>query len=438
MNYVTVDPEIKFFEPPEGLTGKEKSFYHLFGRLPEGRSLEHSYRIIQTKVRFVPISSCSHGHGIRSSQSAYAYYSASYEKDEHFLRNRVICSSCHSEFLPEEMVKGVICSYCSTWISVNEFLKESSLNGFFRCPHCLSANDALTEPSFNLECCPECHTSSPVLYPEDHNGLPVDIKNTNLLKFVERSFSSYQRARSEWRRHVLLCDDEGTLCLLPAYDRFTSSYAKDVESRMRWLAYHYRSSTCVVLVLTVDPKCFNGDKLIMWDSFRGEVNRFLTALRLKLKRESRPMPSYIATIEAQKSENSRGNPHLHILFFGASRLFDWRVIRDLWGCGHVFINRTYHGEKIRSPVSYVTKYITKTFCETSDGNRLIQALSWFFGVRSFSTSRGLIKPLRCPGSGVLECLGIVMSSLNPAELFGYLKYLPAGSFYCAPHDLECG
>ena len=177
----------------------------------------------------------------------------------------------------------------------------------------------------------------------------------------------------------------------------------------------HSQSNAVMVTLTLNPALYES-KLEMWTSIKSELNRFLTAVRIELKKHGREMPPYIATIEAMhgRKENnylSKGNPHIHIVFIGASRLMDWRRLTHLWGKGHIWINRTYENKKIRNPISYVTKYITKTFTEVSEENMLQQALVWFFGIRSYSCSRGLIRPLN-EGGSLFTALCFVMFPRN--------------------------
>lgn len=87
------------------------------------------------------------------------------------------------------------------------------------------------------------------------------------------------------------------------------------------------------------------------------------------------------------------------MFLGCKRLLDWRKIKSLWRLGHISINRTYGNHKIMHSISYITKYITKTFTKTNNENLLTQSLVWLFGIRSFSTSRGLIIPIKPKGLG---------------------------------------
>ncbi|MFB6089341.1 MAG: hypothetical protein ABEK36_06185, partial [Candidatus Aenigmatarchaeota archaeon] len=188
-------------------------------------------------------------------------------------------------------------------------------------------------------------------------------------------------------------------------------------------------------------------KISMWENIRPQSNRFLTNIRNYFKRKGKTMPPYLATIEAQSGEAnhcldcgnrfskklsrcpkclsdnfrlrvnmvSRGNPHLHILFFNASRLMDWRQARRYWGLGGVYLNKTPDGCDIRFPVHYVLEYVVKTYTDPDDSySPLTQALSWFFGVRSFTCSRGLVPPLNNPEPSGWTALAFVMfPSKNP-------------------------
>ena len=128
----------------------------------------------------------------------------------------------------------------------------------------------------------------------------------------------------------------------------------------------------------------------MWIDIKKQLNKFLTNVKYYFKKENRRFPHYICSIEAQKN----GNPHLHICFLGASRILDWRKIRDIWKLGHIFINRDNDGRKIRNPVNYLMKYISKTYTDTNENNELTQAFCWLFNIRSYQCSRGLITPLK--------------------------------------------
>ena len=73
---------------------------------------------------------------------------------------------------------------------------------------------------------------------------------------------------------------------------------------------------------------------------------------------------------------------------------DYRKLRDLWKLGFIWINRDSGGKKIRNPINYLMKYITKTYTDTNEYNQLTQSLCWLFNIRSYQCSRGLITPLK--------------------------------------------
>jgi hypothetical protein len=164
---------------------------------------------------------------------------------------------------------------------------------------------------------------------------------------------------------------------------------------MKWLCYKYGNTKAVLLTLTIDPKIYNNDKVKMWLDIKNQYHRFITSLQYHFKKQGRVFPRYLCSIESQKN----GNPYLHIVFLGASRLMDWRKIKDLWHQGFIYINRTGDNQKIRFPINYITKYITKTYCETNEKNLLTQSISWIFNIRSYSCSRGLVFPLKPKSSG---------------------------------------
>lgn len=225
------------------------------------------------------------------------------------------------------------------------------------------------------------------------NKKVIDISNKSLLTFSEHAFKRYIEVLNSQKRVILLerRDKNGKLqrMLVPLYTRYSKCYQDKVKKRMKWLIYHYGNRNAVTLCLTLDPKKFNNDIFLMWTTIKKEMNRFLTALKYYFRKRNVQFPKYIVSIEAQKN----GNPHLHFVFLGCKRILDWRKIRDLWHLGGIRINRTYEGNKIRHPINYITKYITKTFTTTDNENVLTQSLTWLFNIRSFSTNRGLIIPL---------------------------------------------
>lgn len=190
--------------------------------------------------------------------------------------------------------------------------------------------------------------------------------------------------------------------------RFGYAYQNKVKASLRPLLTEHNFRNCVMLTLTLDHMK-TPNKIEAWQNIGVEIDRFLTLLfrgiateRTKKYRRLNPKKyndnvafeeykylDNIVVVEAQQN----GYPHAHILFFNVRRLLDWRVIRDMWGLGHTYIDKTEEGVKISNPVAYMFKYITKTFTKTIPKNELTHAYLWFFYRRSYHTSQGLVKPL---------------------------------------------
>ena len=222
----------------------------------------------------------------------------------------------------------------------------------------------------------------------------IEKSNEFLINFAKKEFKKYLSYQTG--RYICVVSDViESLFELNKNIRYSDLYRRKVIKRMRYLMGRYGNSKSVLLTLTIDPSKFNNDKVRMWMDVKHELNRFLTLVKYHLTKYDRVLPPYLATIEAQKN----GNPHIHIVFLNASRLLDWRAIKKYWGLGYVWINRSSAHSKVRNPISYVTKYITKTFCDTNLHNVLTQALTWLFNIRSYSYSKSLgIYPLKYPYS----------------------------------------
>ena len=262
------------------------------------------------------------------------------------------------------------------------------------------------------------HLQQPYLVDYDKTNLPIDVaieytrsitsyKNAALLDYCEKTFLRYiWKIESEHRYLVLQNKEDPDLQEMKLLlTRYHKSYCEKIKSRMSWLAHAYGNQSAVFLTLTLDPKKFGGDKFVMWDTVTKEVDRFMKAVRMHFKRAGRVFPKYLWAIEGQKN----GNPHIHIVFFGARRLLDWRELLRYWDNGAIYINKTSEGQKIRYPINYITSYITKTFGNTNYDNIRTQSLIWLFNHHSFNRSHGLIIPLNPKGCGdwTLTYLAIV-------------------------------
>jgi len=236
----------------------------------------------------------------------------------------------------------------------------------------------------------------------------IPVKNRFLLKYAQLKFAEYMREYGFLNKYVVLekPTEKGIKrIVLPVYTRYDKPYQKRVKKRLNWLSYEYRKENAVLLTLTINPDKFFNDKTLMWLTIKKEVHRFFMILKKYLNKHNRKLPKYIMSIEAQKN----GNPHIHIAFLGCKRLIDWRIIRRMWGLGHIYINRTKKEGKIRYPIKYISKYISKTFLDTDKGDvNLTVSLCWLFGIRSFSTSRGLFYPLNKKGMGEYLIAGMLL------------------------------
>lgn len=258
----------------------------------------------------------------------------------------------------------------------------------------------------------------------DENKIPLQLsmkynrqitryKNVALLDYAEETFLRYIMTVEREHKYLVLqhqeLQDQQKMMLL--LTRYHQQYCDKIKKRMDWLSHEYGNSSAVFLTLTMDPKKFNHDKFLMWDIITKEVDRFLKAVRMNFKRAGRTFPKYLWAIEGQKN----GNPHVHIVFFKARRLLDWRQLLQYWGNGAIYINRTKDGEKIRYPINYITSYITKTFGNTNFDNIRTQSLIWLFNHHSFNRSKNLIIPLNPKGCGdwILNYLAIVDNTNNP-------------------------
>lgn len=252
-------------------------------------------------------------------------------------------------------------------------------------------------------------------------------RNASLLSFAQEAFESYYRSVHSMSHYMFLkeknpswwTDSHGEQhsshwSFSRLLTRYHGAYNKKLVRRFKTLADRYDGVCCVLVVLTVDPGFFGGDKYRMWKETPAHLNRFLSDLRMTFSRMGRAMPPYLLTPESHKDAASEGNPHFNLLFFGCSRLMDWRRLTALWGIGNIYINRTKDGGSVRHPVRYVTKYVTKCFGAMTADNVQLQSLLWLFGRRSYSCSRGLIEPLHDAATGLWSAISYC--SLAPRAL----------------------
>jgi len=180
-------------------------------------------------------------------------------------------------------------------------------------------------------------------------------------------------------RVLVFKDPNGEIYIKPYSHRFQPSYLKRVKRKLREAfqnASVYREG--VFLTLTMDPKSYSS----IYEASRlvsVSWNRFMSWLRKRVGFR----PEYVAVLEWQDS----GNPHLHVVLFGVSRIEDhWRLTEYLKGIGFGEIHWEYQivnngGSWVwRNPKakprdsgssnsvdSYLMKYLSKVFYGSSKG-----------------------------------------------------------------------
>lgn len=247
-------------------------------------------------------------------------------------------------------------------------------------------------------------------------NLPLDVviryqkaianyQNSCLLSYAEKSFSGYINSTQKTNTYVDWVNPEtGESGLKKIENRFSSTYRDKIIKRMNWLMWRYGNENCCLLTLTIDPKKYNNDKFEMWKQIGRKYKRFIDKMRIYFKRHNRPFPPYLFGVESmfgQEKNNyvSRGNPHIHSCFFNCKYFAPVETIEKYWGQGFVKINSTANNKKVRYPIHYITKYITKTFTVNDPENVLCQSLVWLFNKHSFDRSVGLVLPLNPKSSG---------------------------------------
>ena len=238
----------------------------------------------------------------------------------------------------------------------------------------------------------------PLFVQEQFNSEIATVRNNSLLTYAENKFTEYIENLKRYRRYVHVTR-ENQSSFVPLDTRYSNGYREKIYRRMNGLAYQYRKSGCVYVVLTLDPKKYGNDKVRMWQEHKNDFHDFIQKVRRNFSRCGLSMPKYLHTVEGMKQPRSCGNPHINVVFFGCRRLMDWRKVLQYWGKGNIRINRTWDGQTVRNPVMYVCKYITKTYSNTCAENVLTQSLVWLFNVKSFSSSHGLIVPLHPKSTG---------------------------------------
>lgn len=130
----------------------------------------------------------------------------------------------------------------------------------------------------------------------------------------------------------------------------------------------------------------------LWDTF------------LKALKRQYPSIKYIRILELQKS----GNPHFHILF---NRYLNFNFVREQWT--RITTGTQVNFKKIDS--HNIIKYLSKYLSNTAKNNITFEEVLYQSGVRRFSGSIGLMKPLDKDASIIhVSFFGNSFSNLPPS------------------------
>jgi len=256
--------------------------------------------------------------------------------------------------------------------------------------------------------------------------------NAVLKRSIPASEISHKREGTRWRKvldhkRVVLEDYDDLTTVLTAFREWKKSYedyphtlhAHSVdedgnEKSITWRMLTRFQSNRNVIHLSEALNRYKGDAVFLtltvdhsrslakaWTGIAKRWNAFISRLRIEMGLKKDEKLHYVWVLEAQEN----GYPHIHAIFLGRKWLFragnkseyendnpHVKNLKHFWKWGSIFVNRTKTGKGVRNPVSYMMKYIRKTFSKEPTGKEeLTQALLWVFNKRSFNTSRGIFK-----------------------------------------------
>jgi len=216
---------------------------------------------------------------------------------------------------------------------------------------------------------------------------------------------------------VLINHQKKDIKFLPYLTRFDYDYAKRVARK--WKKIGYREG--IFLTLTLDPKRFSSFEqaygALLWG-----WNKISTAMRKKFPQ----IKGYARVVELQES----GNPHLHVLIFGADFIaIEW--IRKLWE------ERYQLGVQIKvkeiqndkGAIRYLLKYLLKAFAgkalDEKDRAFSQKALLWAVNSRGWAVSGSLVSLISERLIQTNPLSGWVFVGAYPIECagFSYFEFL---------------
>ena len=221
---------------------------------------------------------------------------------------------------------------------------------------------------------------------------------------------------------VLINHQKKDIKYLPYLTRFERDYGKRIARK--WKKISYREG--IFLTLTLDPKRFfsfsQAYTALLWG-----WNKISTAMRKKFPQ----IIGYARVVELQES----GNPHLHVLIFGADFIaIEW--IRKLWeekyGLGTQINVKKIENEK--GAIRYLLKYLLKAFAgNTEDTVQKAfrqKALLWAVNSRGWAVSAALVSLISKRPIQTNPLSGWVFLGAFPIECerFSYFEFLVWAGF----------
>jgi hypothetical protein len=219
-------------------------------------SLDTSYRTIDNKIRFTPVENID-----RNTKKA------NIEAMKYYISDKF-----------QEIKKTLLIKKLNEWI-----LRDYPEIDPFK-------HNFVFEPDF---------TKIPLEVITRYNREITDYKNSCLLDYAERQFSSYIKSLEKTNRYLYMENIEtGDNSLKRIVTRYSDSYRKKIVKRMNWLMWRYGNENCCLLTLTLDPKKYNYDKFEMWKAIGKKYKDFICKLKIYFKRHNRPFPPYLFGIES--------------------------------------------------------------------------------------------------------------------------------------------
>jgi hypothetical protein len=231
------------------------------------------------------------------------------------------------------------------------------------------------------------------------------------------------------------------LIKIPYINRFSDKYLKRINFKLYKLYNSLEQyKEALFITLTVDPNNFNNPKM-MYKALSQAWNKLATILRKK------GITKYIKTVEYTASHI----PHLHVMLFHSDWI-DVNWLRNLWqkyGIAMIlrleYIKTTYKvtdkGTKASYPISYIWKYITKTYEPDDDNNKgdnnkkeITKIWQWALRARAFSISKELVSLIKDKTNSnfatlylkFVICMGLkdIIEQLKKKHKYNYVIALP--------------